>query len=1707
MKAGFRTVAFAALAVAFAGAGLPLGAIAAGAHETADRHFHYVNTPIPVRAAEGGEVASYTFALTHQPSSNVIVIPETLPASFSAEVAITPASVTFTPEDWAEPQTFNVTAVDDAEIEGDSFFSISNVIQSSDSAWDGRRENTPAELVDDDAGRLVVQESDGRTLVRERSGVADTIAVKLDRAPTAPVAVSASLAPVEHEISLSPSTLQFDVTNWDELQEFRVEALADEQVEGRHGETVHLNSSSEDPAWELSNGRGVPVDVVDEDAGGLIVAETEGYTQVTEGDELRATDRFTVRLTRAPSATTAVAVSHFDGQVAVSPSSLSFTSANWSTPQVVTVSSIDDAEEEGFHSTGIRLDTSSGDPAYAGLINVVWVGIGDSDTSARELVVLHDGLEVAEGGPGDELRVHLDREPTADVSVSVAAPNGEVTASPSSLVFTPGNWEVPQLVDLTAVDDGQPEGLTQASASLTVTSADDGWDGTEELLSIRIVDNDAGSLVLPQTFPYAYEGGENAAYSVALSRAPTADVTVTLAPSGDVEATPSSLTFTSEDWDEPRTVSVSAVNDAELEFFEIATVGHSSTSSDPAYSGLPLPRFEVGVVDDDLGSAVVHYRGGFQVSEATESSLPFGINLDRRPTSDVTVRLSEQSGFFSQPGEVTFSPSELTFTPDNWATEQTVTLSAVNDDRAEGLDGTCLGMVATSDDKRFEAVDFSSTGPCVNILDDDAGALVIEPASLQVHEAGPTSQSYTLRLDRQPTAPVSLNAAAAWAETSVSPGALTFDSTNWSSAQTVTVTALDDSRPEQWLGDSSDWDTIRHTSTSADAAWDEVELAGTVVEIEDDDFGSISISPARPSVSEEGASSTTVSVSLGGAPVHHVSAEVFVGDENIRVSPRFLEFPAGSSAARSLTVTAVDDEIAEGTRPTDATFEIFLRSRDPAYDSGSRVFTVDVVDNDVPAPGNGAIEGLVTDADGDPLGEARVFACLPTGFCYSDDSAADGTYSIVALSDGRYDVQAYPPAGREELRPAFASRSIVGENTVTANVQLSEITPPPAGTSVEGGSTGGDGVPMVRWNQGFTLRHEACAGAQATYRITNEAGDELATGDMTEAPADSGDYEALVEGIDEPGYKQVVITVDCPGVTPDPDPTEFNIYIDPSGFVRTVEGVPIVGATVTLYRSDAHAGPYTVVPNGSAIMSPANRVNPDATDATGHFGWDVIAGYYKVRAEKSGCVSPADSSKPFVDSRIMIIPPPVTDLDLRLNCGTTSTGGGGGGGGGGTPPPTTSPTTPPTTTPSDPPAEENSAAIQRGQAGTGTARIPTAAGDVVLRFTGLNSDGTVTVNPATPDDAVFLASSAFDITSSTDAFDTVKVCLPFDESELESSGLSLEDLQLLHFQSNGMEDITTERSSAAQSVCGTTSSLSPFALGVPEVQRLSGEDRIGTAIAVSKAEFPGGTATAAVLARADAFPDALAGAPLAAEKNGPLLLTRSDSLPDEVASELRRVLPDRATVYVLGGAGAITQAVASAVEQLGLNVVRFGGADRFETAGIIADEGLGNPGTLFMAIGTNFPDALAAGAAAADVGGAILLTTDGSLPPATAAYVATHPAAKRYAIGGPAIRADLGATPVSGDDRYTTAVAVAERFFADPRLVGVASGTDFPDALTAGAYLGSRSGPLLLTSPGELRPASASYVSRTDSLERALIFGGPAALSPNVEAPLRSALR
>ena len=311
----------------------------------------------------------------------------------------------------------------------------------------------------------------------------------------------------------------------------------------------------------------------------------------------------------------------------------------------------------------------------------------------------------------------------------------------------------------------------------------------------------------------------------------------------------------------------------------------------------------------------------------------------------------------------------------------------------------------------------------------------------------------------------------------------------------------------------------------------------------------------------------------------------------------------------------------------------------------------------------------------------------------------------------------------------------------------------------------------------------------------------------------------------------------------------------------------------------------------------------------------------------------------------------------------------------------------------------------------------------------------------------------------------------------------------------------------------------------PVVARVAGDSRYDTGVRVSQQYWNswsdpaggGGNAAAVVLATGESFPDALSGGPLASMLAGPLLLTPHDALPAEVQAEIQRVLPAGAPVYILGGAGAVSPAVQDRLSALGYQVHRLGGPDRFATSRLVAQRiyaseppGFPRP-VAVVATGRDFPDALAAVPLASLAGVPILLTDGPSVDPATAAMIDGQPV---IPVGGPAYAA-TGITPVddgdpcddlAGPDRYGTSSAVA-RCIEDIRLpgltylMGVATGANYPDALTGGAWLGLFGEPLLLTPSDSLDPRAASILAGDKgSLALVELFGGTGALSPSVES-------
>jgi hypothetical protein len=301
------------------------------------------------------------------------------------------------------------------------------------------------------------------------------------------------------------------------------------------------------------------------------------------------------------------------------------------------------------------------------------------------------------------------------------------------------------------------------------------------------------------------------------------------------------------------------------------------------------------------------------------------------------------------------------------------------------------------------------------------------------------------------------------------------------------------------------------------------------------------------------------------------------------------------------------------------------------------------------------------------------------------------------------------------------------------------------------------------------------------------------------------------------------------------------------------------------------------------------------------------------------------------------------------------------------------------------------------------------------------------------------------------------------------------------------------------------------------VDRAAGSNRVETAIAASRGAFV--LAPAAVIADAGNFPDALAAAPLAAHLEGPVLLVH-DEVTDTVIAELERL--GVMEVVIVGGAAAVSEDVAGALDDGPWEVRRVAGADRFATAAAIAAE-LPPSQEAIIANGWRFPDALSAGPLAARAGTPILLVDDGDVPPATAEALERRGVDRTVVVGGEEVVPGAVMTRLppgirlAGPNRYATSAAVAA--YAIERghslmQVGIATGRTFPDALTAGpvtftGYGGADGGGVVLL-VDDVPAAQVTLdllTAHRAEVEGALVFGGTAAVDQEAVRRVEAALR
>jgi large repetitive protein len=423
----------------------------------------------------------------------------------------------------------------------------------------------------------------------------------------------------------------------------------------------------------------------------------------------------------------------------ITPTKLAFTADNWNVPQMVKVS----APATGDSSPSFVLlshSVISDDPNFNNVfVPYVFVQVGDvtppipPPIQTGGVEVSTEKLDLVPGGPAQTYTLVLTSQPTADVTIDIRQSDPEVyamvptiypppafgdpvplTITPTTLTFTADNWNVPQTVTVSAPASPTAADLTRFTfLSHTVRSDDPNYnDLFVPNVFVRVGDDlppipppiQTGGVEVSTQRLEVTAGGPEQTYTVVLTSQPTADVTINIAQqsneiipymagvigprSGPLVVTPTTLTFTHDNWDQPQTVTVSLPAGALVQE-HFAILNQTVTSDDPNYSGIPAPSVLVHIADDSVADrpGLVVSTHHLAVTAGDTTGATYTLALATKPTADVTVTIQDSFSLLGSAlggalppginlGSLTVTPQTLTFTPDNWNMPQTVTVTA-----------------------------------------------------------------------------------------------------------------------------------------------------------------------------------------------------------------------------------------------------------------------------------------------------------------------------------------------------------------------------------------------------------------------------------------------------------------------------------------------------------------------------------------------------------------------------------------------------------------------------------------------------------------------------------------------------------------------------------------------------------------------------------------------------------------------------------------------------------------------------------------------------------------------------------------------------------------------------------------------------------------------------------------------------------------------
>ncbi|MEG5065850.1 DUF4347 domain-containing protein, partial [Microcoleus sp. B3-A4] len=761
---------------------------------------------------------------------------------------------------------------------------------------------------------------------------------------TVPIVIDpTSTATQDADYTLSTTSLTFSAGTTTLTQNIAVTIKADNIVDSNEQLVLNLGAITGGVAGGTSQ---VTLAILDRNSSYSIVADNP---TVTEGNSGATPATFTI--TRSGStelgstvdyaitgtATNGTDYNNIGGTSGATAATGKISFAAGETSKIITLDVLGDGNIEPDETVAVTLSNSvspGGAPTIA--TATATTTITNDDTAG--ITVSPKGISTTEAGGKAEFTVKLNAAPTADVTIGLRSDNlAEGTVSTNSLTFTPVNYNEPQTITVTGVDDlvaDGPQAYKIVTAAAVSTDSNYNNVAPDDVEVTNSDDETPGITVNPTAGLTTGEDGTKANFTVVLNTQPTAEVTIGLTSDNVAEGTVStnSLTFTPANWNTPQSVTVTGVNDSIADgdtAYKIVTA--TTVSTDPNYSNKDVTDVSFSNKDDDTASISITPTSTTATEGGANGS--YALKLTSEPIAPVTIN-------FNAPSEIN-AIAPVIFDSTNWNIAKTVTVTATDDSKAEGTHSGTIAHTVTSTDTKYSGQTIQDVN--VAITDNDPVGVSISPTQTTATEGG-ADGSYTVKLNSQPIAPVTINFNAGSEINAIAP--VIFDSTNWNVAQTVTVTATDDSKAE---GTHSG--TIAHTSASTDTKYNNLTLSPVTATIADNDPAGVTISPTSTTATEGGANGS-YSVQLTSVPSAPVTISFGNGNQINAIADVTFD-STNWNVAKPVTVTAKDDAVVEGNHT--GSISHTAQSADSKYSAiAIPGVTVAIADNNLaPEPGGG----------------------------------------------------------------------------------------------------------------------------------------------------------------------------------------------------------------------------------------------------------------------------------------------------------------------------------------------------------------------------------------------------------------------------------------------------------------------------------------------------------------------------------------------------------------------------------------------------------------------------------------------------------------------------------------------------------------------------------------------------------------------------------